>query len=207
MNLLETAIFEADASTIKASIRHWHYKKEQTQLSGLHYRGLELPSFPTFSILLAPSQRFPLPDLDWETSHGGGIWDICALPSLRRASVPRDITPSEPQLCPWSFGQCLYSPDMKNKTKQNSHTQTISQRSLSLFSKIEGRRKEGHSRLTISPGSRALKVKADHMERDPGTLNCHHHFKFTSLGVSRWPPQLVIPSQSLSNPLGFLSTV
>lgn len=126
MNLLAIAIFEVDASTIKASVRHWLYKKEQTQLSELHYRGLELPSFPEFSGLLASSQSFPLRDLAWETSHWetlekqGGIWDICALLSLRRGPPSTNSpTVSLNYVLPEN-SHCLYSPDMKkqNKAKQ-----------------------------------------------------------------------------------------
>lgn len=150
MNLLAIAIFEADAifeedaSTIKASVKHWLYKKEQTQLSELHYRGLELPPFPEFSGLLASSQSFPLRDLAWKTSHWetlekqGGMWDICALLSLRRAPASTNSpTVSLNSVLPEN-SHCLYSPDMKKQNK-NPGTQTNPQRSLSLLSKIEGK--------------------------------------------------------------------
>lgn len=132
MNLLAIAIFEADAifdvdaSTIKASVRHWLYKKEQTQLSELHYRGLELPPFPEFSRLFASSQSFPLRDLAWETSHWetlekqGGMWDICALLSLRRAPASTNSPTVSLNCVLPENSHCLYSPDMKkqNKAKQ-----------------------------------------------------------------------------------------
>lgn len=61
------AIFEVDASAIIASVRHLHCKKEEASSQSCTTTE-ELLSCPPVSRLLAPPS-FPLPDVDWETSH------------------------------------------------------------------------------------------------------------------------------------------
>lgn len=125
-------------------------------------------------------------------------------------SVPRH--PSEGPPCPlksppaslkfvlvensWTFGQCLYNPDMKNKT-QNHVPKPFPKEPLASCLKLKGTK----GRRLGSPVR-----PVPRWSRQP-TFNCHRYCKFTSLGVSRWPPAVIHSLPASLKPLGFLSAV